>query len=213
MSTRLADLLRLLRVDRQATFPLWLKISVTLFYAYICRGTWQQYSAFNFLWFSHIGFMGTVLALWFESRLLASMMLLNTFVADGVGWTLDLLVALASGWHPFGATAYMFDPSIPIFIRSLSLFHPVVPALLTWMVFKLRYDPRALGTQTLLAWTVLLLCVAFTDPALNINCVFGPGTQRQTFMPAWLYFIILMIYVPLAFYLPIHLVVRRLLRW
>jgi hypothetical protein len=75
-------------VDQQAAFPLWLKIAVTLFYVYISRGMWQQYSAFNFLWFSHIGLMGTVLALWFESRLLASMMLLNTFVADGVGWTL-----------------------------------------------------------------------------------------------------------------------------
>src|SRR5207245_2260301 len=63
--------------------------------------------------------------------------------------------------------------------------------------------------QTLLAWIVLLFCVSFTHPALNINCVFGPGTQRQTFMPEWLYFAILMIYVPLAFYLPIHLLLRR----
>lgn len=157
--------------------------------------------------------MGAVLALWFESRLLASMMLLNTFVADGVGWTLDLLVALVSGWHPFGATAYMFDQRIPIFIRCLSLFHIVVPSLLAWMVYKLRYDRRALVAQTLLAWTVLLVCVAFISPNLNINCVFGPGTARQNFMPGWLYFIMLLLYVPLAFYLPVHMVVRRLLKW
>ena len=110
--TRLAELRRLLRVDEHATFPLWLKVAVTLSYVFISRRTWQQYSAFNFLWFSHIGFMGAVLALWLESRLLASMILLNTFVADGVGWTLDLLVALVSGRHPFGATAYMFDQRI-----------------------------------------------------------------------------------------------------
>ena len=213
MPTRTADLRRLLRIDQQATFPLWLKIAVTLFYAYISRGTWQQYTAFNFLWFSHIGFAGAVLALWLESRLLASMMLLNTFVADGVGWTLDLLVALVSGRHPFGATAYMFDHRIPIMVRGLSLFHVVVPALLAWMVHELRYDRRALVAQTLLAWLVLLFCVSFTDPALNINCVFGPGTQRQHFMLAWLYFLVLLIYVPLAFYLPIHLVLTRLLTW
>jgi hypothetical protein len=154
-----------------------------------------------------------VLALWLESRLLASMALLNTFVADGVGWTLDLLVALVSGRHPFGATAYMFDQRIPIIVRCLALFHVVVPALLVWMVYRLGYDRRALVAQTLLAWTVLLLCVSFTDPALNINCVFGPGTQRQTLMPACLYFVILTIYVPLAFYVPIHLLLRRWLKW
>jgi hypothetical protein len=211
--TRLADLRRLLRVDHQATFPLWLKIAVTLSYVFISHGVWQQYSAFNFLWFSHIGFMGTVLALWLESRLLASMMLLNTFVADGVGWTLDLIVALVSGRHPFGATAYMFDQRIPLLIRCLALFHVVVPALLAWMVYKLGYDRRALIAQTVLAWAVLLFCVSFTNPALNLNCVFGPGTQRQTLIPAWFYFVILMIYVPLAFYLPIHLLLTRLLKW
>ena len=200
-------------IDRKPKFPLWLKIVVTILYVYISRGAWQQYSSLNFLWFSHIGFMGAVLALWLESRLLASMMLLNTFVADGVGWTLDLIAALISGRHPFGATAYMFDPHIPLFIRYLSLFHIVVPALLAWIVFKLRYDRRALIAQTLFAWSVLVICVLFTDPSLNLNCVFGPGTQRQTLVPAWLYFVALLIYVPLAFYLPIHLVLTRLLKW
>ena len=213
MPTRLANFRQLLHLDEHATFPLWLKIVVTLFYLYISRGTWQQYSALNFLWFSHIGFMGAVLALWLENRLLASMMLLNTFVADGVGWTLDLLAALVSGRHPFGATAYMFDQHIPIFVRGLSLFHVVVPALLMWMVYKLRYDRRALAAQILFCWLVLLVCVLFTAPSLNINCVWGPGTQRQTLLPAWLYFVILMAYAPLAFYLGVHLLLRRVLKW
>lgn len=213
MPPRLARIQSFLRIDKHATFPLWLKIVVTIFYLFISRGAWEQYSALNFLWFSHIGFMGAVLALWLESRLLTSMMLLNTFVADGVGWTLDLLVALVSGRHPFGATAYMFDGRIPLFIRGLSLFHVAVPALLAWMVYKLRYDRRALVGQTLFAWAVLLCCVLFTNPALNLNCVWGPGTQRQTLIPAWLYFLVLLAYVPLAFYLPIHLLLTRALKW
>jgi hypothetical protein len=199
--------------NQHPTFPFCLKIAATLFYAIIMPKTWKQYTFLNFLWFSHIGLIGTVLALWLESRLLASMVLLNTFAADGVGWTLDLLVALVTGWHPFGATAYMFDQRIPILVRCLSLFHVVVPTLLAWMVYRLGYDRRALVAQTLLAWIVLLFCVSFTEPALNINCVFGPGTQRQTLMPEWRYFIILMIYVPLAFYVPIHLLLTRWLKW
>lgn len=213
MSARLTEFRKLIRIDQHATFPLWLKITVTICYFFICRGTWQQYSGLNFLWFSHIGFMGAVLALWLESKLLASMMLLNTFMADGVGWTLDLFVALATGWHPLGATAYMFDQQIGLLIRALSLFHIGVPVLLVTMVYKLGYDRRALVTQAMLAWSVLLLCIAFTDPQMNINRVFGPGTQRQAFMPGWLYFLILLVYVPLAFYLPIHLTLVRGLKW
>jgi len=174
---------------------------------------WNQYTALNFLWFSHIGLIGTVLALWLESRLLASMVLLNTFVADGVGWTLDLLVALVSGRHPFGATAYMLtsgSPSSSTAYRSFtSSYRRCWPG---WFTGSAMIG-RAFLAQTLLAWIVLLLCVSFTNPALNINCVFGPGTQRQTFMPEWLYFVILMIYLPLAFYLPIHLLLRRWLKW
>ena len=185
------------RFNQSTRLPLWLKLIATLVYVVICYGTWKQYSTLNFLWFSHIGFMGTVVALWFENRLLASMMLLNSFIADGVGWTLDLLVALVSGHHPFGATAYMFDAAIPLTVRLLSLFHVAVP-LLIWMVYKLRYDRRAIVFQTLLAWTVLVICVLLTDPVMNINCVFGPGTKRQVFMPAWLYFVILVLYVPLG---------------
>jgi hypothetical protein len=211
--TRLANVRTLLHINERATFPLWLKVVVTLLYAYIARGTWQQYSTLNFLWFSHIGLMGLVLSLWLENSLLASMMLLNTLVADGIGWTLDLVVALISGRHPFGATAYMFDQTIPLHIRLIGLFHIVSPALLAWVVYKLRYDRRALAAQTLFAWCLLFVCVLLTDPALNINCVFGPGTKRQTFLPGWLYFAILLVYVPLAFYLPVHLVLTRLLKW
>lgn len=157
--------------------------------------------------------MGTVVALWFENRLLASMMLLNSFIADGVGWTFDLLVAQVSGYHPLGATAYMFEAAIPLRVRLLSLFHVVVPALLAWMVYKLRYDRRAIVFQTLLAWTVLVICLLLTDPVMNINCVFGPGTKRQVFLPAWLYFVTLLLYVPLGLYLPVHLTLVRALKW
>ncbi len=183
----------------RSAVSLWLKIPLTVLYVIISVGTMRQYSAFNFLWFSQIGFAGTVLALWSESRLLASMMLLNTFVADGVGWTLDFIVALATGRHPFGATAYMFDQRIPLAVRALSLFHVGLPVLLAWMVHKFSYARAAILAQALVALLVLTVRSLFTDPALNINCVFGPGTQRQTLLPAGMYFPLLLIFVPLAF--------------
>lgn len=162
------------------------------------------------MWFSNIGLLGAALALWLENRLLASMMLLATFMADGVAWNVDFLFGLLVGWHPLGATTYMFDERIPMFIRGMSFSHLVVPALLTWIVYKLRYDTRALAAQTLFSCIVLLLSYTLTDPASNINWVFGVGAQPQTYMPGWLYLAVVMMYVPVGFYLPIHLLLWKL---
>jgi hypothetical protein len=203
---------KLPRIQGHAVFPLWIKIPVTLFLCVFLSVYWSYDGPLNFLWFSNLCLIGAVLALWLENRILASMMLLMTFAADFVGWDVDFLLRLLTGWHPLGATRYMFDPRIPLFVRGLSLYHPVVPALLAWMVYKLGYDKRALLAQTLFGWILLLLCYAFTDPALNINVVFGLGAQPQTRVPPLVYLAAVMLYVLLAFYVPIHLVLRRL-KW
>ena len=46
--------------------------------------------------------------------------------------------------------------------------------------------------QTLVAWIVLPLCYYCTTPAANINWVFGPGTQPQTWMAPFHYFLLVM---------------------
>ncbi len=162
-----------LRIDAHATFPLWLKAVALLFLGVFIYASWDAYGLTNFLWFSCVGVIGAVLALWLESRLLASMMLLATFVADVVAWGGDFLFRLFAGWHPLGATRYMFDPRISTFSRAVSLYHLVVPPLLVWMVYKLRYDTRALPAQTLCSTSILWLSYALTDPARNVNCVYG----------------------------------------
>jgi hypothetical protein len=106
----------------------------------------------------------------------------------------------------------MFNQGIPRFTRALSFYHPVVPALLAWMVYRLGYDKRALYVQTLFGWLVLLVCYAFTNPEQNINCVFGLSPQPQTHVSPWLYLAGVMLYVSLGFYLSVHLLLRRL-RW
>jgi len=139
-------------------------------------------------------------------------MLLNVLIADGVGWNLDFIVGLVAGRHPIHATNYMFDPAIPLFIRSLSLYHLITPWLLVWMVHRLGYDRRALVAQTILGCTALAFVFLFTNPASNINAVFSPTTSLQTLMPAWIYLVIVMLYCALGFYLPVHVLMRRL-RW
>ncbi len=163
----------------------------------------------DFLWLSDIGLFTGVLALLLNNRLLAGMTLLGTFIFDGIVWTSDLLSGWLTGFHPFHATDYMFDPAVPAVVRWLSFFHPVVPVLMVWFVRRHGYDRRALVAQSLLAAIVLLVAWRVTDPAHNINWVYGLG-KPQAFVPGWLYLAGMIILIPLTCYHPIHLLMRKL---
>jgi hypothetical protein len=194
---------------RIATFPAWLKWALTFFVLlFVATHAWFGNSV-NFLWLCDTALFGALVALWSGNRLVASMSLLAVLLADGVGWTFDFLVAAVTGWHPLGATLYMFDPHVPALVRGLSLFHLWLPGLLLWMVSRLGYDRRALRAQTLLTWVLLPVSYAVTTPERNLNWVLGFG-HVQTAVPAGLYLLGEMAVFPLVFYLPVHLVLRRL---
>jgi hypothetical protein len=198
-------------IDSRVSFPLWLKATAILFLCIFIPAHLRYSGPANFLWLSDIGLFGTVLALLLGSRLLASMMLLATLLPDGVGWDLDFLVAWLTGWHPLNATVYMFDSHVPALIRCLSIFHPLVPALLVWMVHRLGYDTRALAAQSLLTCVVLLLTYLTIQPERNINWVYGPG-KPQSVVPEWLYLLAMILGLPILFYLPVHWLLRKL-KW
>src|SRR5262249_35340075 len=161
-----------------------------------------------------IALLVTVAALWLESSLLASMQALAITVAQSL-WIIDLFLQLATGIQVIHLADYMFDPTIPLFMRGLSLFHGWLPFLLLWMVWRLGYDRRALLFQTGLAWLMFVLSYLLTNgptgPAGNVNQVYGPSSNEvQTWMHPWLWLALLMTGVPLCFYLPTHLVFRKL---
>jgi len=189
--------------------PLWIKIIYTLFAIITVAVYAVKYPWANFLWFSDIALMLTVPALWFESSLLASMMAVGILLPE-VFWNVSFFVRLGTGKRLSGLTDYMFDARKPRYLRSLSLFHIFLPMLLLWMVARLGYSPRALIAQTVLAWIVLPLTYMTTDPALNINWVFGPGPAQQDRLPAILYLGLLMISFPVLVYFPIHLLLQAL---
>jgi len=194
--------------DSGVAFPGWLKALAILFVSVFIPSHWHYSGPVNFLWLSDVGLFGMVLALLLGSRLLASMMLLATLLLDGVGWNVDFIVACLTGWHPLHATAYMFDSQVPGLIRALSVFHPLVPALLVWMVSRLGYDTRALAAQSLLTCVLFPLTWLITDPGRNINWVYGPG-QPQSLVPGWLYLLAMILGVPILFYLPVHWLLRK----
>jgi hypothetical protein len=188
--------------------PLWLKVAHTLFLCVLIPVYWIHYGPANFLWFSDIALFGALGALWLENRLLASMQAVSVAALE-LFWVVDFLLGLTTGIH-LGISNYMFNPEIPLFIRGLSLFHLWLPFLLLWLVWRLGYDRRAWLAQSAVALVVLPVCYFFTDPARNINWVFGLGEKPQDWLPPGVYLGMLMGAFVGGVYLPTHLLLRRL---
>ena len=191
--------------------PVWIKITYTLFLCILVPVYWKHWGPKNFLWFSDIALLVTAVALWLESSLLASMMTLAVALPE-VAWNTDFFGRLVRGRHTLGLSAYMFDARLPRYLRALSLFHVFLPVVLLWMVYRLGYDPRAWLFQTIIALLVLPVTYALTDPADNVNWVYGPGSKPQRRLPPPVYLALTMIFFPMVIYLPTHLLLRAWLR-
>jgi hypothetical protein len=81
---------------------------------------------------------------------------------------------------------------------------------LLWTVARLGYDRRALLAQTLVTWTLLIATYHTTDPADDINWVYGLGGSRQRWTNPRTYLLLVMAVYPLAFHWPAHLAFTRL---
>jgi len=185
--------------------PLWIKITLTLFVFLLVPIYWRAYGVSNFLWFSDIALFGTCLAVWLENRLLSSMMALGALIPEAV-WSLNFF----AGGVLFGGIEYLFDPATPGYFLVLTLFHVAVPLILLWMLSRLGYDRRALLWQSILAWVLLPLTYLVTNPAENINWVFGFGLEPQTLLSPLVYLALWMIIVPAGIFLPTHFLLLRL---
>ena len=179
------------------------KVAWTLFLVVLVPVYWAHYGPANFLWFSDIALLGGGAALWLESPLLASMMMLAVLLPE-CAWNLDFFGRLLTGRRMFGMSAYMFERKHPRFIRALSLFHVPLPIGLVWLVHRLGYDRRAWLAQSLLALVVLPVSYRLTDPADNVNWVHGLGSPQRR-LPPWLYLALLIVAFSLVLYLPPHL--------
>jgi hypothetical protein len=191
--------------------PLWLKLAYAAFVAVMIPVYALKAAAGvrNFLWFSDIAVFGTAIALWIESPVLASMMGVAVLLPELV-WNLSFVSRLLLGRGVTGIADYMFDPKERWYMKMLSLFHVHMPIALVWLIWRLGYDDRALVAQTLLAWVILPLTYALTEPRFNINRAFGPGGRPQHRLHPLVYLGLLMLIGPLVIYVPTHLILRSL---
>jgi hypothetical protein len=190
--------------------PFSIKLLYTLFVCVLVPAYWRQYGPANFLWFSDLALLIGLAALWLENPLLASMQTVSVVLLELL-WSVEFFIGLTTGKQILGLAEYMFRSDKPLWLRGLSLFHLPLPIILLWQVCCFGYDTRAWIAQTGLFWVVMPACFFFTRPVENINWAFGPGSQPQRKIPAWLYLILLLMGVPIFIYLPTHLLLRGLM--
>ena len=89
--------------------------------------------------------LGPVLGLagtWLRSRALVSAQWSRSWFRRWYEWQ-AMRAGLPSGASHRFITACRVDDEIPVFIRTLSLYHVVLPVLLFWLVWRLGYDGTA----------------------------------------------------------------------
>ena len=148
--------------------PAWVKWLQTAFVCVLVPAYWVYYGPTNFLWFSDIALLTSVVALWTRSSLLASMQAVAVTALEFV-WIADFLLRLFADVRLIDLSEYMFDPTIPLWLRALSLFHVWMPLLLLYALGKLGYDRRAFWIQTAVALCILPICYYGFDPSLQTN--------------------------------------------
>jgi hypothetical protein len=195
-----------------ANVPLAVTLVYTAFMAVLIPVYLTRYGPTNFLYFCDLALLLTLAGLWFDSPLLVSMSAVGILIPQ-IFWVLDF-IANIFGLPVSGMTDYMFEKQRSLFLRGLSLFHGWLPFLLLYLVWCMGYDGRALLAWTVLSCVVLPICYFWLPPSqpdpgmtpVNINMVSGFSDRApQTLVPPLVWFLGLLIGLPVLVYWPTHL--------
>jgi len=187
--------------------PDWFKIAYSLAVLAFILIYWRRYGPVNFLWFSDIALIGAAPAMWLESGLLSGVLACMVLLPE-VLWNVDYLLRLILRRRITGLTEYMFDPSIPRWLRAISLFHVPLPLVLIWLVADYGYPEASLPYSIAAGALVLLLSYWLSPSSKNINWVFGLGGIQHR-LPALVFLGLLLAAFVFVVFLPTHL----LLAW
>lgn len=187
--------------------PEWFKIAYTLAVLAFMVVYWQRYGPRNFLWFSDVALIGAVPAMWLESGLISGVLACMVLLPE-VLWNVDYGLRLVLRRRITGLTDYMFDTTIPRWLRAVSLFHVPLPLVLVWLVAAYGYPEFSLAAAAGVGALVLALSYWFSSPEKNINWVYGLGRVQER-LPQPVYLGLLYLGFVLVVFLPTH----WLLRW
>jgi hypothetical protein len=185
-----------------------LKIVLEAFLLILIPAYWYNYGFANFLWLSDIGLFLTFIGLAYKSRLAMSMAFVGVFLYE-TAWFVDFIYHLMFGKSILNIVDYMFDPSLAVWLRGLSLFHLVTPWIWLYYAKKWGYKPKAIYYFIVLFWLDLIAVYLFSSPSENINWVFMPNFYNWRGFPPFLWLILVMILVPLFLFWPTHHLAMR----
>ena len=109
---------------------------------------WHTWGAENFVQLCDIAVILTCIGLWTSNAAVLSSQAVSSILVD-LAWALDAGWKWLFGRHLTGGTEYMFDSNYPMWVRTLSLYHLVLPFVLIWALLRVGYDRRGLPLQCL----------------------------------------------------------------
>lgn len=190
-----------------SSIPEWFKIAYGLAVLAFMVIYWHRYGPRNFLWFSDIALIGAVPAMWFESALVSGTLACMVLLPE-VLWNVDYVLRSVLKRRITGLTEYMFDASIPRWLRAVSLFHVPLPLVMIWLVAAYGYPAVSLPAAAGGAAVVLALSYLLSSREKNINWVFGLGRVQHR-LPQPVYLGLLYLGFVLVVFLPTHWILMR----
>jgi hypothetical protein len=164
----------------------------------------------NFLHLCDIAVFLTCIGLWGRNRLLLSSQLVSSLLVDAA-WCVDAVSSVCLNRRLIGGTLYLLDPHTAAWIRALSWFHLLLPALLLWVIWRTGYDRRAWALQCAIA-LLAFVAARFTNPATNINYAFRAPFMNRQIGPAPVHVLVSVLFLAFFAYLPAHLAFLRIYR-
>jgi hypothetical protein len=222
LETLLADgccqMLRRIKIESKPTievtqsppFPRWVRW-ISLVWLAVWVPSYALYWGWaNFLHLCDVAVLLTCIGFARGDVLLLSSQAVSSLVGD-VLWCLDAGWRLLAGTHLTGGTEYMWDTRFPFWVRLLSLFHVVLPALLLAALCRTGYDCRALRLQSGIA-VVLLMASRLLGSTRNLNYAFADPIFHRAFGPAPVHLAVIFAALTAVIYWPTHLLLARAFR-
>jgi hypothetical protein len=171
---------------------------------------WRAWGAANFVHLCDVAVILTCIGMWTDSALLISSQAVGALIVDIV-WAVDAASRIFLRCALFPGNEYLLDSHYPVWIRSLTIFHMVMPVLLLWGVYRMGYDRRGWALQSLIALLVFILA-RFTPPSANIDFAFSDPFFHRAWGPALTHILVIWLFIVIIVYLPTHLILKRFFR-
>ena len=195
--------------ESAAKIPVWARACSLVWLAIWMPVYCRIWGAENFLHVCDIAVILTCLGLLFSNSLLLSSQAMSSILTDLL-WDIDAGWRLFTG-RPFtGGTNYMWDAHYPLWARLLSLFHIVWPIILICSLMRVGYNRHGFALQAGIA-AGALIAARFANPSDNINYAFQDPLFHHSFGVAPLHLAIIWLGLVIVIYLPVHLVLSKLL--